>query len=554
MENARWRTLQSNAAWPLLPTHPPPDYSYTREGLWSSFMSIDDEEGNVDEDIEYPEHPTGADRVPWTFWASKDLHDEENIDSHHHHLLRQNSARGYSIPSYWHDTDVESKLPKQHSTQVEKNSETEGACQELKPFVGGPLDGYVIPFLGKGVKKSNIRISKTTNFRVWFNTYKRLWVLTVALNAVLLSLAATDRFAYGKMNAPSFALGNILIAVVFRNELFLRGLFVMANSGIGSLKRWIPVWIRAGVVLLLMSFGGIHSGGGLSALAWLIYSVYLAFSFQGVHTAIRVVSLIVASVTFVIILTAQAPVRYRFHEVFEYHHRWCGWFSIACLWAYVFLNAFLGNAGDISSGQALVRDAKFWFSIVITACLIIPWTTVRRIPVKVIPGPNGKAAILKFEGGIKNGLLGRVARDHALSQWHAFGIIGEGPNADCHYMAVGVQGNWTSALVRDRPTHLWTRTMRFAGISYLGHMFTRGVAICTGSGIGASLSVPLQDPRYFLIWIASDMEATFGEPLFELIDKNIAPERRIIIDTKKTGRRPDTAQLLKDVYKRIGAE
>ncbi|KXS14336.1 hypothetical protein M427DRAFT_33259 [Gonapodya prolifera JEL478] len=64
----------------------------------------------------------------------------------------------------------------------------------------------------------------------------------------------------------------------------------------------------------------------------------------------------------------------------------------------------------------------------------------------------------------------------------------------------------------------------------------------------------MQNPNVFLIWIASDMENTFGPTLQELIEKTIPSERRIIFDTKKAGRRPDVVQLLKDVFRAYAAE
>ena len=95
---------------------------------------------------------------------------------------------------------------------------------------------------------------------------------------------------------------------------------------------------------------------------------------------------------------------------------------------------------------------------------------------------------------------------------------------------------------------------QFAGLPYLAHLYRRGIAICTGSGIGAVLSTCVQLENWFLIWIGSDMEATFGPVLFEIIARRIPKERRILFDTKKEGRRPDTMRMLRDVWEAFGAE
>ena len=88
---------------------------------------------------------------------------------------------------------------------------------------------------------------------------------------------------------------------------------------------------------------------------------------------------------------------------------------------------------------------------------------------------------------------------------------------------------------------------QFAGLPYLAHLYRRGICICTGSGIGAVLSTCVQLDNWFLIWIGSDMEKTFGPVLFDMIRRRIPKERYILFDTKKEGCRPDTMKMLKDI-------
>lgn len=186
------------------------------------------------------------------------------------------------------------------------------------------------------------------------------------------------------------------------------------------------------------------------------------------------------------------------------------------------------------------------------------------------PQPSPRVAVIKFERGIQQGLLGRISRS-AVTEYHGFGIISEGIESRCHYMIAGVQGDWTRGLVENPPTHLYTRQLKvclivqsimpcadaltkFAGLPYLAHLYRRGIAICTGSGIGAVLSTCVQLDNWFLIWIGSDMENTFGPVLFDMIKRRIPKERCIVFDTKKEGRRPDTMKMLKDVYVAFKAE
>ena len=196
------------------------------------------------------------------------------------------------------------------------------------------------------------------------------------------------------------------------------------------------------------------------------------------------------------------------------------------------------------------------------------------MPVEVeIPSP--KVAVLKFERGMQQGLLGRISRS-SIMEYHAFGIISEGRNATHHYMICGVQGDFTKGLVSNPPKTIWTRQLKFgmppfcialllqslfailtpfpAGVGHASAMFKRGIRICTGTGIGAALSTCIQSPNWFFIWIGSDQERTFGPTITGLIHKHIEPERMILWDSKQRGGRPDTMELLRDTWKRFGAE
>ena len=95
--------------------------------------------------------------------------------------------------------------------------------------------------------------------------------------------------------------------------------------------------------------------------------------------------------------------------------------------------------------------------------ILIPWVTLREVSVEVeIPSP--KVAVLKFERGMQQGLLGRISRTSVM-EYHAFGIISEGRKATHHYMICGVQGDFTRNLVADPPKTVWTRELKFGKLS-----------------------------------------------------------------------------------------
>lgn len=121
---------------------------------------------------------------------------------------------------------------------------------------------------------------------------------------------------------------------------------------------------------------------------------------------------------------------------------------------------------DSSLHDDLVRCSGPYFGLhglLTGGSVLIPWFTLREVAVEVeVPSP--KVAILRFERGMQQGLLGRISRTSVL-EYHAFGIISEGRKAAHHYMICGVQGDFTRQLVADRPKTVWTRQMKFGEFS-----------------------------------------------------------------------------------------
>ncbi|SPO02046.1 related to non-ribosomal peptide synthetase [Cephalotrichum gorgonifer] len=405
---------------------------------------------------------------------------------------------------------------------------------------------------GKKPSAPKPKIGKWILFNLWFNTYRKFFTFVTLLNLAGIIMAALGRFPYAENHLGALVLGNLLCAVLFRNELFLRFLYLLCIYG---LRSWAPVCIKLGATSALQHVGGIHSGCALSGAAWLVFKcvdIIVNHSIQ--HVAVIATGVITNVFVLISILSAFPWVRNNYHNMFESHHRFIGWLGLAATWAFV----ILGNFYDVKAGEwraaanSLLSTQELWFAVFMTIFVLIPWLTLREVPVEVeIPSP--KVAILRFERGMQQGLLGRISRT-SIMEYHAFGIISEGRHSPHHYMICGVQGDFTKALVSDPPKTVWTRELKFAGVGHASAMFKRGIRICTGTGIGAALSTCIQSRDWFLIWIGSDQEKTFGPTITGLIYNNIEPERMILWDSKKRGGRPDTMQLLKETWDSFGAE
>ncbi|KZV80269.1 hypothetical protein EXIGLDRAFT_659885 [Exidia glandulosa HHB12029] len=414
-------------------------------------------------------------------------------------------------------------------------------------------EGATAPKASPPAKKSSPpAVSRWIRFRIWFNMYRKFFTFVLTFNMIGVILAATGNFNYAVGHIGALVLGNLLFAILMRNELFGRFLYLVINT---LFAKWTPLWFRLGCTSVLQHLGGIHSGCATSGVIWLIYKVVDIFVNHDVnHDAVLVMGVLTNIAVIVSIISAFPWVRNTHHNAFERYHRFVGWIGLAFTWVFVVLGDTYNpdtREWDPSGGR-LLSSQEFWFVIGMTIFILLPWLFVREVAVEVeIPSP--KVAILRFERGMQQGLLARISRS-SIMEYHAFGIISEGTHAKHHYLICGVQGDFTRGLVNNPPTRIWTRELKFAGVSNTSTLYKRGIRICTGTGLGAALSTCIQSPNWFLIWIGSDQEKTFGPTISNLIYSNIEPERRILWDSKKEGGRPDTMKLVRETYEKFNAE
>lgn len=396
------------------------------------------------------------------------------------------------------------------------------------------------------------RASRWVRFKLWYNTYRKFFTVVVTLNAIGLLLAALNVWTYPRHYTGAFILGNLLTAILVRNELFGRFLYLVINT---CFAKWTPLWWRLGCTSVLQHLGGIHSGCATSGCAWIIFRVVLIFiNHKNTHDAILITGVTTNIFICISILSAFPWVRNTHHNMFERHHRFIGWLGLLSTWVFV----VLGDIYDPNTrqwdpnGTHMIKQQDFWFVFGMTVFILIPWFTVREVKVDIeIPSP--KVAVLRFERGMQQGLLARISRS-SIMEYHAFGIISEGTHAKYHYLICGVQGDFTRSLVNDPPTHIWTRQLKFAGVSNTSTLYKRGIRVCTGTGLGAALSTCIQSPNWYLIWIGSDQEKTFGPTIAGLIHRHVEPERLCLWDSKQRGGRPDVMKLVRDAYHSWKAE
>ncbi|XP_037497145.1 adenylate-forming reductase 03009 [Jatropha curcas] len=384
----------------------------------------------------------------------------------------------------------------------------EGKQEEIKEFTPNPLpSASKREQAPKPARKPESRLSVILLDQGLFTVYKRLFVVSLTLNITALVLAATSHFPYARNRAALFSIANILALTLCRSEAFLRVVFWLAVKVLG--RSWIPLPIKTATTSLLQSLGGIHSSCGVASIAWLIYALVLTLKDRE-NTSSEIIA--VASTILSLLCLS------------------------ALVWAFVILTiSYDPKTKSYSSelGSRLIKQQEFWFTVAITVLIIIPWVTVRRVPVK-LSSPSGHASIIKFQGGVKSGILGRISPS-PFSEWHAFGIISDGKTE--HMMLAGAVGDFTKSLVSNPPSHLWVRQVHFAGLPYLVNMYDRVLLVATGSGICVFLSFLLQPSK------ADIKEMMSGHP----------KDKVIVHDTAVLGR-PNVSQMSVDTAKKWGAE
>ncbi|XP_057949080.1 LOW QUALITY PROTEIN: adenylate-forming reductase 03009 [Malania oleifera] len=323
-------------------------------------------------------------------------------------------------------------------------------------------------------KKNNTRLKIILLDQGLFSVYKRLFLLTLILNVAALVIAACGHFPYAKRKAVLFSIGNLFALTLCRSEAFMRAVFWLAVKALG--RPWVPLPLKTVATSFLQSLGGIHSGCGVSCIAWLVFSLVLTVEDRG-NTSREIIA-VASTILALLSLSASAAfplVRHLHHNAFERIHRFAGWASLSLLWAFILLtSSYNPNSKTYQpSVMVLIKEQEFWLTLCTTILIIVPWLTVRRVPVEVF-SPSTHASIIKFAGGVKPGMLGRISPS-PLSEWHAFGIISDGGNE--HLMLAGAVGDFTKSLVATPPSHLWVRKVRFAGLPYLVNMYGRVVLV-----------------------------------------------------------------------------
>lgn len=438
------------------------------------------------------------------------------------------------------------------------------------------------------------------------SVYRRIFTIAFVANmAVILALGIRwavhrNSAAITYQTASTAMAANILASLLVRNEHVVNALFHVFVV-VPSRKGKLPLVIRRAFAKVY-SYGGIHSGCGVAGTAW--YLLYLGLvtadcvtrGTPTISSHIVLASWATAFNLVVIVAFAHPAMRRRFHNSFEWTHRFLGWSAVVLFW----VQTLLVCADDVSRmgqplGYVVARSPSFWMLVLITVLVIYPWTRLRIREVDAEPMSDH---VIKLNFRYTDAQFGQAVRlsDSPLWETHAFAVI---PHPTHEYLAelqrdkerreaanekkpeavsapqpaaddekkqltspsdskkqdktatpldtlshvgekgfsvlVSNAGDWTSSIIRKPPTKIYTRGVPQYGVLRVAGLFRPCIVVATGSGIGPCLSLFIQNPDHpvRIVWSAKRPEETYGRAVLDAIRR--ADPDAVVIDTSAKG-------------------
>ncbi|KAJ7069779.1 nonribosomal peptide synthetase 12 [Mycena amicta] len=382
-----------------------------------------------------------------------------------------------------------------------------------------------------------------------FSLYRRLFGVVFVTNVAIFIAF----LIIGRVNAQRLGLitiANLFCAILMRQDYVVNVFFNVFCSVPAS---W-PLMIRR-VCARVYHIGGLHSGSATSGVVWLALLCGQATK-EVVHGTAPHASIATVAVSYTILLLllgivvfAHPALRSKRHDSFERVHRYFGWTGIALVWCQVvLLTNDYRQARTLS--HALIHSAPFWMLLVMTGSIILPWTRLRKVPVRSeVLSKHAVRLYFTYATPIPGSFV-RLAVD-PLKDWHGFATIPV-PNEKGFSLVVSKAGDWTTARISDPPTSIWVRGAPCFGVLRIVPLFRRVILVATGSGIGPCAPCILERRIPMrLLWTSPNVRETFGDKLVdEILGAN--PEA-VIYDTRKHGK-PDMVKLTLRLVQEFDAE
>ncbi|KAG8705410.1 hypothetical protein FRC09_002971 [Ceratobasidium sp. 395] len=344
------------------------------------------------------------------------------------------------------------------------------------------------------------------------------WILTLLGNLPLFfHVARLSRSPSRTSFIAQASLANLTLAVLVRNELLL------------GLSYWLVSMFpfrRFYAHRMLHSIGGLHVGCALATFGWIV--LYVAEVGMEVNlsstldVALLSTALILPVGITVIIGFALRPIRERYHNAWEYTHRYVGWFVVADLIVHLVIKAF-----TLASPTELFYTSLPYFTAISVISIFYVWFTVRHARISI--RANKSVAVLTFPGTptMRSGTFARISRDGR--EWHAFSVAMTDLEKKEFSLIVARAGDWTTKLISDvldrrGPGRMWIRGVQAPGFMYMHRAYKKVVTVCTGAGIAPALPhIEQATSNIMLIWIAKVRVLCFVDEIVTLTPRSFIP-------------------------------
>ena len=178
---------------------------------------------------------------------------------------------------------------------------------------------------------------------------------------------------------------NLVTAVLVRQDVVINILYTVFCS----MPKAAPLWMRTSCAKIY-HLGGVHSGAGVCATAWLVASTVrstIAYSKKSTTDSLAtlVVSWLLSALLCTIVGFALPTFRKRHHNLFERLHRFLGWTALCLFWVRTVLSVYDSTPAGEDLGLALVRSPGFWMLGVATCSIASSWFFLRKVPVNAVP-------------------------------------------------------------------------------------------------------------------------------------------------------------------------
>ncbi|KAF1953845.1 acetyl-CoA synthetase-like protein [Byssothecium circinans] len=388
-----------------------------------------------------------------------------------------------------------------------------------------------------------------------FILYRRFFSIIALTNVAVACYILWRRYRLNRYIMADIATAtatNLCVAILMRSEPVIIFLFTTACSVPTS---W-PLAIRRHCARIF-HIGGIHSGCAIAAVMWFtIFTISTSLEFTK-PPAVRCVSLTGAVLTYLIwpILVAIASlshplIRIKYHDLWEFTHRFGGWTALILLWCQSFVVA-KDLASDVPPTQAWLQSPPIWLLTVATAAIIFPWLFLRKVSVRseVL---SSHAIRLWFDYTTPGvGTSVRLA-ERPLMDWHGFATITNPPGQKGFSLVVSAAGDFTKRTLSRAPSHIYVRGIPACGVLRIATLFKSVVLVATGSGIGPCLAVIIaKKTPCRILWTAPNPEQTFGK---EIVDTVLETDPRAVIHNTRTQGKPDMPLMAYRLWKESGAE